>query len=167
MFIYIPHQVCQGASGDLDGANTVFQDVPKLFKRKNNQIEQFAFRRVSLLLLINIISKQLSYALSRPPALDTSVHFSFSLILQAERLRKLGATQELCILGVVEVLYLWKALANCSSSKLQLMSQGEIKFTFFLLPQVQCRTLQKSVFLLNKRTPRTLNSQMNPSMSHF
>ncbi|KAB5559130.1 hypothetical protein PHYPO_G00025430 [Pangasianodon hypophthalmus] len=78
--------VCQGASDDLEGANTVFRDVPKLFKRKNNQIEQFAFRR-------------------------------------AERLRKLGATQELCILGVVEVLYLWKALANCSSSKLQLMSQ--------------------------------------------
>ncbi|XP_036442773.1 tetratricopeptide repeat protein 39C [Colossoma macropomum] len=78
--------VCQGASGDLEGAKAIFKDVHKLFKRKNNQIEQFAFKR-------------------------------------AERLRKMSATQELCILGVVEVLYLWKALPNCSSSKLQLMSQ--------------------------------------------
>ncbi|XP_066503897.1 tetratricopeptide repeat protein 39C [Hoplias malabaricus] len=78
--------VCQGASGDLEGAKAIFRDVHKLFKRKNNQIEQFAFKR-------------------------------------AERLRKVTATQELCILGIIEVLYLWKALQNCSSSKLQLMSQ--------------------------------------------
>ncbi|XP_007240159.3 tetratricopeptide repeat protein 39C [Astyanax mexicanus] len=78
--------ICQGASGDLEGAKGIFRDVHKLFKRKNNQIEQFAFKR-------------------------------------AERLRKISASQELCILGVVEVLYLWKALQNCSSSKLQLMSQ--------------------------------------------
>uniref|UniRef100_A0A671SXN1 Tetratricopeptide repeat protein 39C n=1 Tax=Sinocyclocheilus anshuiensis TaxID=1608454 RepID=A0A671SXN1_9TELE len=78
--------VCQGASGDLEGAKAVFQDVQKLFKRKNNQIEQFALKR-------------------------------------AERLRKVSLTRELCILGVVEVLYLWKALSNCSSSKLQLMNQ--------------------------------------------
>ncbi len=38
--------VCQGASGDLDGASGVFKDVQKLFKRKNNQIEQFAVKRV-------------------------------------------------------------------------------------------------------------------------
>ncbi|TKS74799.1 Tetratricopeptide repeat protein 39C [Collichthys lucidus] len=37
--------VCQGASGDLDGASGVFKDVQKLFKRKNNQIEQFAVKR--------------------------------------------------------------------------------------------------------------------------
>uniref|UniRef100_A0A672Q5R7 Tetratricopeptide repeat domain 39C n=1 Tax=Sinocyclocheilus grahami TaxID=75366 RepID=A0A672Q5R7_SINGR len=80
--------VCQGASGDLEGAKAVFQDVQKLFKRKNNQIEQFALKR-------------------------------------AERLRKVSLTRELCILGVVEVLYLWKALPNCSSSKLQLMNQGK------------------------------------------
>uniref|UniRef100_A0A9J7YRF0 Tetratricopeptide repeat domain 39C n=1 Tax=Cyprinus carpio carpio TaxID=630221 RepID=A0A9J7YRF0_CYPCA len=78
--------VCQGASGDLEGAKTVFQDVQKLFKRKNNQIEQFALKR-------------------------------------ADRLRKVSLTRELCVLGVVEVLYLWKALLNCSSSKLQLMNQ--------------------------------------------
>lgn len=36
----------QGASGDLDGASGVFKDVQKLFKRKNNQIEQFAVKRV-------------------------------------------------------------------------------------------------------------------------
>lgn len=45
---------------------------------------------------------------------------------QAERLRKITVTRELCILGVVEVLYLWKALPNCSSSKLQLMNQGKL-----------------------------------------
>lgn len=78
--------VCQGASGDLEGAKGVFRDVQKLFKRKNNQIEQFALKR-------------------------------------AEKLRKVSLTRELCILGVVEVLYLWKALPNCSSSKLQLMNQ--------------------------------------------
>uniref|UniRef100_A0A8C2IVB9 Tetratricopeptide repeat domain 39C n=1 Tax=Cyprinus carpio TaxID=7962 RepID=A0A8C2IVB9_CYPCA len=43
--------VCQGASGDLEGAKTVFQDVQKLFKRKNNQIEQFALKRVSYLII--------------------------------------------------------------------------------------------------------------------
>ncbi|KAK7888769.1 hypothetical protein WMY93_024329 [Mugilogobius chulae] len=67
--------VCQGASGDLEGAHVVFKDVQKLFKRKNNQIEQFAVKG------------------------------------------------ELCILGVIEVLYLWKALQNCSPSKLQIMNQ--------------------------------------------
>ncbi|KAF4097624.1 tetratricopeptide repeat protein 39C [Onychostoma macrolepis] len=78
--------VCQGASGDLEGAKAVFRDVQKLFKRKNNQIEQFALKR-------------------------------------AEKLRKVSLSRELCILGVVEVLYLWKALPNCSSTKLQLMNQ--------------------------------------------
>ncbi|KAL1022911.1 hypothetical protein UPYG_G00034090 [Umbra pygmaea] len=78
--------VCQGAAGDLDGAKVVFTDVQKMFKRKNNQIEQFALKR-------------------------------------AERLRKMSPTRELCILGIIEVLYLWKALPNCSSSKLQLMNQ--------------------------------------------
>ncbi|KAJ3598909.1 hypothetical protein NHX12_032872 [Muraenolepis orangiensis] len=78
--------VCQGASGDLEGASGVFKDVQKLFKRKNNQIEQFALKR-------------------------------------AERLRKTSPSRELCFLGVIEVLYLWKALQNCSSSKLQVMNQ--------------------------------------------
>ncbi|KAL2090258.1 hypothetical protein ACEWY4_014946 [Coilia grayii] len=78
--------VNQGASGDLEGARGIFRDVQKLFKRKNNQIEQFALRK-------------------------------------AERLRKTSPTRELCILGVVEVLYLWKALPNCSPTKLQVMSQ--------------------------------------------
>uniref|UniRef100_A0A3Q2FRS2 Tetratricopeptide repeat domain 39C n=1 Tax=Cyprinodon variegatus TaxID=28743 RepID=A0A3Q2FRS2_CYPVA len=81
--------VCQGASGDLDGANGVFKDVQKLFKRKNNQIEQFAVKR-------------------------------------ADRLRKVSPTRQLCILGVIEVLYLWKALQNCSSTKLQIMNQGHL-----------------------------------------
>ncbi|KAJ8337030.1 hypothetical protein SKAU_G00382500 [Synaphobranchus kaupii] len=78
--------VCQGASGDLEGAISVFKEVQKLFKRKNNQIEQFSLKR-------------------------------------AERLRKMNPNKELCILAAIEVLYLWKALTNCSTSKLQLMSQ--------------------------------------------
>uniref|UniRef100_A0A8D2ZK02 Tetratricopeptide repeat protein 39C n=1 Tax=Scophthalmus maximus TaxID=52904 RepID=A0A8D2ZK02_SCOMX len=90
--------VCQGAAGDLDGASGVFKDVQKLFKRKNNQIEQFAVKR-------------------------------------AERLRKISPTRELCILGVVEVLYLWKALPNCSSTKLQIMNQGD-------LDEASCRGLK-------------------------
>lgn len=46
MYVYLT--VCQGASGDLNGASRVFKDVQKLFKRKNNQIEQFAVKRVSV-----------------------------------------------------------------------------------------------------------------------
>ncbi|XP_023671505.1 tetratricopeptide repeat protein 39C-like isoform X2 [Paramormyrops kingsleyae] len=78
--------VCQGAAGDLEGAIGVFRDVQKLFKRKNNQIEQFAVKK-------------------------------------AEKLRRMPPTKDLCILATIEVLYLWKALSNCSSTKLQLMSQ--------------------------------------------
>uniref|UniRef100_A0A667Z1J3 Tetratricopeptide repeat domain 39C n=1 Tax=Myripristis murdjan TaxID=586833 RepID=A0A667Z1J3_9TELE len=37
--------VCQGATGDLQGAAAVFKDVQKLFKRKNNQIELFSMKR--------------------------------------------------------------------------------------------------------------------------
>ncbi|KAM9427734.1 tetratricopeptide repeat protein 39C-like isoform 1-T1 [Salvelinus alpinus] len=78
--------VCQGASGDLEGAAVVFKDVHKLLKRNTNQIEQFSMQR-------------------------------------AERLSKHSPSRELCILAVIEVLYLWKALPNCSTSKLQTMSQ--------------------------------------------
>lgn len=39
--------VCQGATGDLEGAVAVFKDVQRLFKRKNNQIELFSMKRVS------------------------------------------------------------------------------------------------------------------------
>ncbi|XP_042559723.1 tetratricopeptide repeat protein 39C-like [Clupea harengus] len=77
---------CQGAAGDLDGAAKVLKDIQKLFKRKNNQIEQFSMRR-------------------------------------AENLRKQSPTKERCTLAVIEVLYLWKALANSSTPKLQHMSQ--------------------------------------------
>uniref|UniRef100_A0A3Q3WAP3 Tetratricopeptide repeat domain 39C n=1 Tax=Mola mola TaxID=94237 RepID=A0A3Q3WAP3_MOLML len=96
--------VCQGALGDLDGASGVFKDVQKLFKRKNNQIEQFAVKR-------------------------------------AERLRKTFPTRELCILGVIEVLYLWKALQNCSSSKLQIMNQGKCN-RHPSLDEASCRGLR-------------------------
>ncbi|KAK7945606.1 hypothetical protein WMY93_001334 [Mugilogobius chulae] len=78
--------VCQGASGDLQGAVTVFKDVQQLFKRKNNQIELFSMKR-------------------------------------SEKLRSPNVTTELCILSVIEILYLWKALPNCSAPKLQTMTQ--------------------------------------------
>uniref|UniRef100_A0A8C7KKG1 Tetratricopeptide repeat domain 39C n=1 Tax=Oncorhynchus kisutch TaxID=8019 RepID=A0A8C7KKG1_ONCKI len=42
---------------------------------------------------------------------------------RAERLRKHSPSRELCVLAVIEVLYLWKALPNCCTSKLQIMSQ--------------------------------------------
>ncbi|XP_073926292.1 tetratricopeptide repeat protein 39C isoform X3 [Castor canadensis] len=79
--------VCQGATGDVDGAQTVFKEAQKLFKRKNNQIEQFSVKR-------------------------------------AERFRKQTPTKVLCVLASIEVLYLWKALPNCSLPNLQRMSQA-------------------------------------------
>ncbi|KAM3866290.1 tetratricopeptide repeat protein 39C-like [Diretmus argenteus] len=78
--------VCQGATGDLEGAAAVFTDVQRLYKRKNNQIEVFSMKR-------------------------------------SEKLRNPSPSKELCILAVIEVLYLWKALPNCSTSKLQTMTQ--------------------------------------------
>ncbi|XP_070277373.1 tetratricopeptide repeat protein 39C isoform X2 [Myotis yumanensis] len=79
--------VCQGAAGDVDGAQAIFKEVQKLFKRKNNQIEQFSVKK-------------------------------------AERFRKQAPTRALCVLASVEVLYLWKALPNCSFPSLQRMSQA-------------------------------------------
>ncbi|XP_017326821.1 tetratricopeptide repeat protein 39C isoform X2 [Ictalurus punctatus] len=76
--------VCQGASGDLDGACSVLKDASLLFKRKHNQIEQFSMRK-------------------------------------AEDLRKPRPTKEQCTMAAIEILYLWKALPNCSNTKLQLM----------------------------------------------
>ena len=105
--------VCQGALGDLDGASGVFKDVQKLFKRKNNQIEQFAVKRVRISALFQL-RKLLQVC-----------EGDFPSVSQADRLRKTFPTRELCILGVIEVLYLWKALQNCSSSKLQIMNQGK------------------------------------------
>ncbi|XP_077471749.1 tetratricopeptide repeat protein 39C-like [Stigmatopora argus] len=78
--------VCQGAMGDLQGATCVFNDVPKLFKRKSNQIELFSLKK-------------------------------------AEKLRTTSLSQELCILSIIEILYLWKALCNCSTSNLHAMLQ--------------------------------------------
>ncbi|XP_030069471.1 tetratricopeptide repeat protein 39C isoform X1 [Microcaecilia unicolor] len=79
--------VCQGATGDVNGAQTVFKEVQKLFKRKNNQIEQFSVKK-------------------------------------SDRFRKQMPTKELCVLAAVEVLYLWKAIPNCSLPNLQQMSQA-------------------------------------------
>ncbi|XP_015228057.1 PREDICTED: tetratricopeptide repeat protein 39C isoform X2 [Cyprinodon variegatus] len=77
--------VCQGATGDLEGAISTFKDVQKLFKRKNNQIEMFSLKR-------------------------------------AENFQSPSLSKELCILSVIEILYLWKALPNCSSANLQTMT---------------------------------------------
>ncbi len=69
--------------------------------------------------------------------------------LQAERLRKTSPTRELCILGVIEVLYLWKALPNCSSSKLQIMNQGEYNLHDpYQHNRVSCRRISKNLILL-------------------
>nr|XP_020451588.1 tetratricopeptide repeat protein 39C-like [Monopterus albus] len=78
--------VCQGATGELERAITVFTDVKKLLKRKNNQIEMFSLKR-------------------------------------SEKLKSPSLSKELCILSVIEILYLWKALPNCSIAKLQAMTQ--------------------------------------------
>ncbi|XP_049604408.1 tetratricopeptide repeat protein 39C isoform X1 [Syngnathus scovelli] len=78
--------VCQGAMGDLRGALGVFNQVQKLFKRKNNQIELFSMKK-------------------------------------AEKLKIPSLSKELCILSIIEILYLWKALCNCSTSKLHTMIQ--------------------------------------------
>lgn len=100
----------------------MFKDVQKLFKRKNNQIEQFAVKRVG-------VGAGLSHFFLSLESHRKSVTEVFSSLsdsyLQADRLRKTSPTRELCILGVIEVLYLWKALQNCSPSKLQIMNQGE------------------------------------------
>lgn len=46
-FFFLCCAVCQGATGDLEGAVSVFKDVQRLFKRRNNQIELFSNKRVS------------------------------------------------------------------------------------------------------------------------
>ncbi|XP_061652312.1 tetratricopeptide repeat protein 39C-like isoform X1 [Phyllopteryx taeniolatus] len=78
--------VCQGATGDMQAALGVFNDVQKLFKRKSNQIELFSMKK-------------------------------------AEKLKIPNLSKELCVLAIIEILYLWKALSNCSTSKLHTMMQ--------------------------------------------
>lgn len=46
-------------------------------------------------------------------------------VRQAEKLRSPSLSKELCILSVIEILYLWKALPNCSTAKLQMMTHGK------------------------------------------
>ncbi|KAM6918582.1 tetratricopeptide repeat protein 39C-like [Xenentodon cancila] len=41
---------------------------------------------------------------------------------RAEKLRSSSLSEEVCILSVIEILYLWKALPNCSTAKLQMMT---------------------------------------------
>ncbi|XP_008290356.1 tetratricopeptide repeat protein 39C-like [Stegastes partitus] len=42
---------------------------------------------------------------------------------KAEKLRSPSLSKELCILSVIEILYLWKALPNCCTAKLKTMTQ--------------------------------------------
>ncbi|XP_077376593.1 tetratricopeptide repeat protein 39C-like isoform X2 [Festucalex cinctus] len=42
---------------------------------------------------------------------------------RAEKLKIPSLSRELCILSIIEILYLWKALCNCSTSKLHAMMQ--------------------------------------------
>uniref|UniRef100_A0A3Q1FPT1 Tetratricopeptide repeat domain 39C n=1 Tax=Acanthochromis polyacanthus TaxID=80966 RepID=A0A3Q1FPT1_9TELE len=42
---------------------------------------------------------------------------------KAEKLRSPSLSKELCVLSVIEILYLWKALPNCSTAKLKTMTQ--------------------------------------------
>lgn len=67
---------------------------------------------------------------SRPNSdMRTQKHTTCALTsLQAEKLRSSSLSQELCILSVIEILYLWKALPNCSAGKLQAMTQGKGRF---------------------------------------
>uniref|UniRef100_A0A4W6DB27 Tetratricopeptide repeat domain 39C n=1 Tax=Lates calcarifer TaxID=8187 RepID=A0A4W6DB27_LATCA len=57
---------------------------------------------------------------SKEPALFSRTFKNFS---NAEKLRSPSLSKELCILSVIEILYLWKALPNCSTAKLQTMTQ--------------------------------------------
>ncbi|OCT74667.1 tetratricopeptide repeat protein 39C isoform X1 [Xenopus laevis] len=45
-------------------------------------------------------------------------------VKKSERFKKQSPTKELCVLAAIEVLYLWKAIPNCSLSNLQHMSQA-------------------------------------------
>ncbi|XP_034039268.1 tetratricopeptide repeat protein 39C-like [Thalassophryne amazonica] len=42
---------------------------------------------------------------------------------RAEKLKSSSLSKELCILAVIEILYLWKALPNCSTANLQTMAE--------------------------------------------
>lgn len=99
----------------------------------------------------------------------------FGSCVQAERLRKTSPTRELCILGVIEVLYLWKALQNCSSSKLQIMNQGERGLCAFrsqpsrpripssssLLSSISVTELRRSFLQRPETPPARLRAQMS------
>ena len=108
---------CQGATGNLEGAVAVFKDVQRLFKRKNNQIELFSLKRVSH------VSWRCSVSWCEGQW-KSMTHMCVAL-RQAEKLRSPSLSKELCILSVIEILYLWKALPNCSTAKLQMMTRGK------------------------------------------
>lgn len=113
--------VCQGATDDLQGAVTVFKDVQRLFKRKNNQIELFSMKRVRLYLADFLCFYCIYFNVeNRIRITEARMHPFY----QAEKLQSTSLTKELCILSVIEILYLWKALPNCSAGKLQTMIQG-------------------------------------------
>lgn len=74
---------------------------------------------------------------------------------QSEKLRSPSLSKELCILSVIEILYLWKALPNCSTTKLQTMTQGTLLKMFYWSSNVGtnfwifcCCACLKCVFLV-------------------
>ena len=68
---------------------------------------------------------------------EWSVYAHFFLY-QAEKLRTTSLSKELCILSVIEILYLWKALANCSTAKLQTMTQGTRMWNVYITKLLFC-----------------------------
>lgn len=136
--------VCQGATGDLQGAVSVFKDVLRLFKRRTNQIELFSMKRVSV--------RPGGVAFCRRETKNSRA--GACTCGQAEKLRSSSLTKDLCVLSVIEILYLWKALANCSAETLRTMTRGKprrrhlgpfvgfwvVNWDFFFLVRLQpCR----------------------------
>lgn len=128
------HVVCQGATGDLEGAVSVFKDVQRLFKRKNNQIELFSMKRVSVCTPADFLMQDFGVKYNE---WSVYAHFFF-FFNQAEKLRTTSLSKELCILSVIEILYLWKALANCSTTKLQTMTQGTRIWNVYITKLLFC-----------------------------
>lgn len=52
------------------------------------------------------------------------MHVCLCACVQAEKLRSSSVSRDLCVLALIEILYLWKALANCSAETLRTMTQG-------------------------------------------
>ena len=129
--------------------------MQKLFKRKHNQIEQFVLRKVFF--FFNYICKA---------CMDPFLHLfewflgcrhSLSLFsLQADHVCKRMPSEQLCMLAVFEILYLWRALPNCTANHLQQMICG--MFTRDLLRTVTAKLLWYGVYFEKWCSWRTLRA---------